>query len=108
MEIPPATTTPLMVVSVSELEVLANVPASRISAPTAEIAKLQRNQVSRLAEAMRKDAQRVVRVTLDGNEGGLRAGGVFHRGPFRQASPPPTHPPTPRTPYARGPHSGAT
>ena len=32
--------------------------------PTAEIAKLQRNQVSRLAEAMRKDAQRVVRVKL--------------------------------------------
>ena len=32
--------------------------------PTAEIARLQRNQVSRLAEAMRKDAQRVVRVKL--------------------------------------------
>ena len=32
--------------------------------PTPEIARLQRNQVSRLAEAMRKDAQRVVRVKL--------------------------------------------
>lgn len=30
--------------------------------PTPEIARLERNQVSRLAEAMRKDAQRVVRV----------------------------------------------
>lgn len=32
--------------------------------PTAEIAKLQRNQVSQKAEAMRKDAQRFVRVKL--------------------------------------------
>ena len=32
--------------------------------PTPEIAKLQRNQVPELAEAMRKDAQRVVRVKL--------------------------------------------
>ena len=38
MEIPPATTTPLMVVSISGLEVLATLPAKRISAPTAEIA----------------------------------------------------------------------
>ena len=32
--------------------------------PTPEIARLERNQVSRLAEAMRKDAQRFVRVKL--------------------------------------------